>query len=105
MGRFIIGSCLMFVCVIMLVCLMTLLMSSCTPVLLEAKTRVGPEFIKKEDKPLEVRYYIQPGLQLKFKTGISVGVHYRHRNIDFTDKQKENAVFIDASVPIWREKK
>ncbi len=70
-----------------------------------SKSRVGPEFRTKgggASRKHSVRWDAQSGVELEWDNGISTGVTYRRRDEDNGTGDRDNAVWFELTVPLWR---
>ncbi len=81
-------------------------LAGCTLQEIRSKSKFGPEYRHRgPNRTDSVRWYAQPGVEVKWDTGITTSVTYRRRDEDNGNGDHDNGVWFEPSFPIWNAKK
>ena len=69
------------------------------------KTSFGPEYQQQTNGTHQVRYDGRQGLELRWDSGWTTGVTYRHRWIEEGQESHEDLVLFEVGYPIWKPAK
>ena len=81
----------------------TCLIPGCTLRELRSKTTTGVEFRHSGSRRTDrQRYTVQQGLEFRWDNGISTAVSYRRRDDDDGPGDRDDGVFLEIGIPIWK---
>ncbi len=81
----------------------TCLNPGCTLRELRSKTKTGIEFRHSGSRRTDrQRFTVQQGLEFRWDNGVSTAVSYRRRDDDDGPGDRDDGVFFDIGIPIWK---